>query len=272
MAESETFQNPNIPDDICIVTENLTKRFSRDIIAIDNLSIAVKKGEIFGLLGPNGSGKTTTIRVLKGIISPSEGNAYVLGYSVHDNKGKQKIRSITGLLPENASVYERLTAYEYLELIGSLYRLSGRVLSDRILRLLEIFDLDDRKYDLLSSFSRGMRQKILISSTLLHDPEIIFLDEPLTSLDPRAARNVKDLIKVLSDLKKTVFLCSHWMSLAEDMCDRVAIIHKGQLLTLGTPTEIKSWTNTENLEEAFLSVIPAEEQKDFKRLYLEGTL
>ncbi|MFX0093679.1 MAG: ABC transporter ATP-binding protein, partial [Candidatus Hodarchaeota archaeon] len=220
-----------------------------------------------GLLGPNGSGKTTTIRVLKGIISPSEGNAYVLGYNVYDGKGRQKIRRITGLLPENASVYERLTAYEYLELIGSLYRLSGGRLRDRILRLLDIFDLNDRRHDLLSSFSRGMRQKILISSTLIHDPEIIFLDEPLSSLDPRAARNVKDLIKVLSGSQKTVFLCSHWMSLAETLCDRVAIIHKGQLLTLGTPDQIKEWTNTENLEDAFLSVIPAGEQKDFKQLY-----
>lgn len=237
-----------------IVTRSLGKKFG-DIVAVKNLNLYVKKGERYGLIGPNGSGKTTTVRILKGIFPPSYGQAFVGGYDVL--KDKKMVRGLTSLLPETPSVYERLTPWEFLDFIGGLYNVEESILEKRIEKLLSLFDLMDRSDDLLQGFSKGMRQKVLIASTLINDPEIIFFDEPLAGLDPPAAKMVKDLILALtSDAGKTVFICSHMLNLAEEICDRVGILSEGELLAVGTPEDIMKITETLDLEEAFLALLP----------------
>ncbi|MHA1649381.1 MAG: ABC transporter ATP-binding protein [Candidatus Helarchaeota archaeon] len=234
-----------------IQTENLTKQFG-NITALDNLTLNVAHGITFGLLGPNGAGKTTTVRLLTCIIKPTSGTAFVNGINLKD---ADKIKAITGLLPEQPGVFGKLTAVEFLEFMGSLYNVSPTILNDRIEDLIEMFDLDERKNDLLETYSRGMKQKILLASALVNDPAILFLDEPTSNLDPQAARMVKDLIKQLSKkLEKTVFICSHMLPLVEEICDRIGIIVKGTLLFEGTIPEILAETHSKTLEEAYLKL------------------
>ena len=234
-----------------VIVRNLTKVFGCKV-AIQNLSFDVKWGEIFGLLGPNGSGKTTTIRILKGIIPPTAGTALVGG---HELSQKEIIKRMTGFLPENPSVYERLTALEFLEFIGLLYGVKEKVLRSRIKNYLELFDLWDRKDDLLSEYSRGMRQLVLLGSSLLHNPKILFLDEPIISLDVKAAYLVKQLIRRLARQGKAIILTSHWMDLAEHLCNRIGLLVDGELHYVGTTSELKQMTKSQVLEEAVMKMI-----------------
>lgn len=232
-----------------------------EIKAVDGLSLDVYPGETFGLLGPNGSGKTTTIRILNGIIKPTSGNATVNGFDVLKNV--DEIKRSTGLLAETAGTYEKLSPTEYLEFIGSLYDVSRDILPGRIAGLLDLFNLVDRKNDLIEGFSKGMRQKLLIAAALIHDPPIIFLDEPTSALDPRSALVVKDLIKDLSQkANKTVFVSSHILPLMEEVCDRIAIINQGKLVALGTVEQIVAQTGTANLEAAFIALTGGEDRPE----------
>jgi ABC-2 type transport system ATP-binding protein len=234
-----------------IETKNLTKKFD-NIVAVDNLNLKLRSGVTFGLLGPNGAGKTTTVRLLNCIIKPTSGDAYVDGISI---KNSEKVKSITGLLPEQPGVFGKLTAMEFLEFIGALYKVSKNVLRNRIEELVEIFDLDDRKNDLLETYSRGMKQKILLASALVNDPKILFLDEPTSNLDPEASKMVRDLIEELSKkLDKTVFICSHMLALVEEVCTEIGILVDGDLLFVGTIPEILAETRTDSLEEAYLKL------------------
>jgi len=234
-----------------IRTEKLTKKFG-DIVALDNLTLHTDYGVIFGLLGPNGAGKTTTVRLLNCIIRPTSGDAFVDGVSIRE---ADKVKAKTGLLPEQPGVFGKLTSVEFLEFIGSLYSVSSSILKDRIEHLIDMFDLKDRQNDLLETYSRGMKQKILLASSLVNDPQILFLDEPTSNLDPEASRMVKDLIKELSKkLEKTVFVCSHVLPLVEEICDRIGIIVKGSLLFEGTIPEILAETGTKTLEDAYIKI------------------
>ncbi|NVM30490.1 MAG: ABC transporter ATP-binding protein [Candidatus Helarchaeota archaeon] len=234
-----------------IRTKNLTKKFG-DITALDGLTLDVEPGVTFGLLGPNGAGKTTTVRVLNCIIKPTSGDAHVDGISIKD---AEKVKAITGFLPEQPGVFGKLTPIEFLEFIGSLYNVSKTILKDRIEDLIEMFDLEERRNDLLETYSRGMKQKILLASALMNDPTTLFLDEPTSNLDPEASKMVKDLIKELSKkVEKTVFICSHMLPLVEEICDRIGIIVKGSLLFEGTIPEILAETGSQTLEEAYLKL------------------
>jgi ABC-2 type transport system ATP-binding protein len=234
-----------------ISIEKLTKKFG-DIVALDNLTLHTDYGIIFGLLGPNGAGKTTTVRLLNCIIKPTAGDAFVDGISI---KEADKVKARTGLLPEQPGVFGKLTPIEFLEFIGSLYSVSPPTLKDRIEHLIDMFDLQDRRNDLLETYSRGMKQKILLASALVNDPQILFLDEPTSNLDPEASKMVKDLIKELSKkLEKTVFVCSHVLPLVEEICDRIGIIVKGSLLFEGTIPEILAETGTKTLEDAYIKI------------------
>jgi ABC-2 type transport system ATP-binding protein len=234
-----------------IRTEKLTKKFG-DMVALDNLTLHTDYGITFGLLGPNGAGKTTTVRLLNCIIKPTSGDAFVDGISI---KEADKVKAKTGLLPEQPGVFGKLTSVEFLEFIGSLYSVPSSLLKDRIEHLIDMFDLKDRQNDLLETYSRGMKQKILLASSLMNDPQILFLDEPTSNLDPEASRMVKDLIKELSKkLEKSVFVCSHVLPLVEEICDRIGIIVKGSLLFEGTIPEILVETGTKTLEDAYIKI------------------
>jgi ABC-2 type transport system ATP-binding protein len=243
-----------------IRSHDLTKNFGT-IRAINNINLKIPYGKTYGLLGPNGAGKTTTVRVLNAIISKTSGNATVGGYDIVAES--KKVKMICGFLPESPGLYSKLTAREFLEFIGELYYLPRDVISARIDELLEIFNLEGRENDLLEGFSRGMKQKVCLCAALIQDPEIIFLDEPTSNLDPAAARMVKDLISELTKkADKTVFICTHLLDTAEELCDIIGIIINGDLQAEGTPKEIIESVGAGDLEEAYLKITGASHIED----------
>ena len=246
-----------------ISTDALSKYYGKggEIKAVDELDLEVYEGETFGLLGPNGAGKTTTVRLLNCIIKPTGGTASVNGYGIL--KQGTEVKRITGLLAESPGLYEKLSAHEFLEFMGALYDVPSDVLRERIDNLLKLFSLYDRRDYLLEGYSRGMKQKVLIASALIHDPPVLFLDEPTSMLDPRAALMVKDLIKKLANgAGKTIFICSHILPIVEELCDRIGIINQGRLIAVGTIDEIKAQTGTKTLEEAFIAITGGVEEKE----------
>ncbi len=238
-----------------IQTKNLCKYYGKnnEIKAVDKLNLTVYEGETFGLLGPNGAGKTTTVRLLNGIIKPTHGTASIKGFDIVNDE--IEVKRITGLLAESPGLYDKLSAYEFLEFIGALYDVPNNILPKRVDELLKLFSLSQRRNYLLEGFSRGMKQKVLIAAAMIHDPPIIFFDEPTTMLDPRAALMVKNLLKDLArQAGKTIFICSHILPIVEELCDWIGVIHNGQLIALGTVQELKSRTRTKTLEKAFIAI------------------
>ncbi len=246
-----------------IHTDKLSKFYGKDnmIKAVDTLSLDVYEGETFGLLGPNGAGKTSTVRLLNCIIKPTSGSASISGFDILKNE--LSVKRVTGLLAESPGLYEKLSAFEFLEFMGSLYDVPNNILPRRIEDLLKLFNLYDRRDYLLEGFSRGMKQKVLIAAAIIHDPPILFLDEPTSTLDPRAALMVKDLIKTLSEnANKTIFICSHILPIVEELCDRVGIINQGKLIAVGTIDEIIAKANKKTLEDAFIVLTGGVEEKE----------
>jgi ABC-2 type transport system ATP-binding protein len=222
-----------------ISVDNLTRTFGK-IVAVDHISLEVKEGEIFGFLGPNGAGKTTTVRMLCSLIKPDEGKATVGGHDIE--KEASTVRSIVGLLPEPelSGLYERMNPIENLEYFARLYGLSESQMKTRVKELLDMMDLWSRRNDRVSTFSRGMRQKLSIARALIHDPKILFMDEPTSGLDPAAAKSFREFIANLcKQLDRTVFLCTHNLPEADTICDRIAIINRGQLATMGETSELR---------------------------------
>jgi ABC-2 type transport system ATP-binding protein len=221
-----------------IEAENLTKYYG-SFLAVDKINFSIKEGEIFGFLGPNGAGKTTTIRMLAAIFPPSEGDAQVAGFDVV--KESMNVRSNVGILSENPSLYERLTARLNLEFFAKLYDVPKDQISTRIEFLGDLFDLKTRLDERVGTFSKGMKQKLAIARALIHDPPILFLDEPTSALSPEASKVIRDLLVDLAkDRSRTICICTHNLFDAERLCDRVAIIRKGKILTTGTPNEISN--------------------------------
>lgn len=236
-----------------IRTEGLNKSFG-PVQAVRDLNLEVSPGSRFGFLGPNGAGKTTTVRILSGLLKQTSGNANVCGFDV--NTQRNEIKAATGLLPESPGLYSKLSAVEFLEFIGALNGKTGEVLNRRIDKLLAILGLEGRQNDLLESYSSGMKQKVLVASTLLHEPKLVFLDEPTSRLDPAASALVKDLILALSEeTDTTFFICTHQTSFAEDVCDIIGILIEGRLITHGSPTEIIERMQSSDLEEAYLKIV-----------------
>ena len=221
-----------------IVAEGLTKRFN-GFTAVDNLSFTVEQGDIFGLLGPNGAGKTTTIRMLASLIQPTEGNAYVGGFSVKDDA--LRVRETIGILTENPSLYERLSALENLEFFAKAYGVDESQTRDpRIRELLEFFDLWDRRGDRAGTFSKGMKQKLAIARALVHEPSTLYLDEPTSGLDPQSAKDIRDLMERLSQREgQTILLSTHRLEDAERLCDKVMIINRGGAVSVASPRELR---------------------------------
>ncbi len=249
-----------ISDDYAITTQNLTKDFG-SVVAVKDLNLKIPYGITYGLLGPNGAGKTTTVRLLNSIISPTSGTAKVVSYDIITESQQVKINC--GFLPESPGLYQKLTAKEFLEFVGELYYLPKEVISSRIEEFLDLFDLEGRENDLLEGYSRGMKQKVCLCAALIQDPKILFLDEPTSNLDPATARMVKDLISDLAKkADKTIFICTHLLDAAEELCDLIGIIDKGVLKVEGSPKEIIDSANAEDLEDAYLKIMGATRIED----------
>jgi len=200
--------------------------------------LQIEEGEVFGLLGPNGAGKTTTIRVLCCLISKTSGNVMLNNLSIDDKKNRIEIRKIIGLLPENVGLYESLSAYKNLDFYAKLYQCTESQRKERIEYYLKMFDLWDKKDVAAGTFSKGMKQKLALARVLVHDPKILFLDEPTANLDPEATKMVRDYILELKKEERTIFLNTHMLDEAERICDRVGIL-KTQLLEIGSPEKLR---------------------------------
>jgi ABC-2 type transport system ATP-binding protein len=220
-----------------IETENLTRKFG-DLTAVDNLTLRVDKGEVFGFLGPNGAGKTTTVRILCCLIGKTSGRATIGDYEVGSQENALKVRKIIGLVPDNVGLYESLTAYENLDYYGTLYRRTDAQRKESNEYFLKLLGLWEKKDAMTGSFSKGMKQKLAIARALVHDPEILFMDEPTANLDPESAKTVREFILELKKQKKTIFLNTHNLDEAQRICDRIGILNT-KLMAVGTPEELE---------------------------------
>lgn len=230
--------------------------------AVRGLDLSVKRGEIFGFLGPNGAGKTTTIRMVAGVLRPSSGRVVVGGDDL--NKDPEKAKARVGYIPDRPYLYDKLSGGEFLRFVAGLWGREGEAVEARADRLLELFHLTPWKDELIESYSHGMRQKILISSALIHQPELIIVDEPMVGLDPRSARILKDLFRTFAAHGGTVFLSTHTLEVAEALCDRIAIINKGRIIAQGSMDELRSQSESggADLEDIFLKLTGGEAMSD----------
>jgi ABC-2 type transport system ATP-binding protein len=228
---------------ITVQTQALSKRYG-SIWAVRGLDLAIREGELFGLLGPNGAGKTTLFSMLSCQLTPTSGDATIAGHSVR--RQAKAVKRLIGIVPQEAAAYEKLTAYENLLLFGSLYGLSGRQTRQRARQLLKDVSLHNRAHDRVDTFSGGMKHRLNIILGLIHEPKIVFFDEPTTGLDPIARRELWDIIRDLQKQGKTILLTTHYMQEAEDLCDRVAIIDRGRVVAMGDPNRMG-----QSLEDTF---------------------
>ena len=250
-----------LSEDIVIKTEGLTKIFERgkkrEVVALSEIDLQISRGEVFGLIGTNGAGKTTLIRILVGLLTPTEGTAYVLGKEVREDI--DYIRQRVGLLPQEAGIYDRLTARENLIYYGGLYGIPEDILNERADNLLEIVGLHEKRDYQVKGFSGGMKRKVLVARAMIIEPEILFLDEPTTAIDTLGARVVRNMLKNLSsEQKRTIILTTHDLNEVKELCDRVGIINEGKLVAIGKPSELEEKFRAANLEEVFTGLVTGE--------------
>jgi ABC-2 type transport system ATP-binding protein len=234
-----------------IELRSLTKRYG-GFTAVDSLDLTVPRGELFGFLGPNGAGKTTTLRMLAGILSPTSGSISISGLDLFTERRAAK--SKMGFIPDRPFIYEKLTGMEFLRFVAGLYGEKGPEIDHRGRELLALFDLEEWRDELVESYSHGMRQKLIISSALVHRPEVLVVDEPMVGLDPKAAWILKDLFREYTRRGNTILMSTHTLAVAESMCDRIAIIQKGGIRAQGTMDELRAnaEVGVEGLENIFL--------------------
>ena len=239
----------------------LTKRFGK-LVAVRGVTLEVEAGQVFGFLGPNGAGKTTTIRMLTGLVRPTSGSALVAGFDVVQEPREVKRR--VGYLAETPYLYPKLTGREFLAFMGGLYEVPPKVTRQRAEALLSLFELADKADELVEMYSHGMRQKLALAGAMLHDPPVLFLDEPTSGLDPRSARLVKDLLVALVGRGHTVFLSTHVLEIAEQLCHRVGIIDQGRVVATGTLDELRHQAQSEaySLEDVFLQLTGGGEERE----------
>jgi len=232
---------------------NLTKRYGT-FTAVDDIALEVPKGQLFGFLGPNGAGKTTTLRMIAGILQPTSGTVEVAGHDIQVDPIAAK--SQLGFIPDRPYVYEKLTGAEFLRFVAGLYGQGGSGVESRMDELLALFELTDWKDQLVEKYSHGMRQKLIISSALVHRPDVIVVDEPMVGLDPKGQSFLKDLFRQFCDRGGTVLMSTHTLEIAEAVCDRIAIIQRGKIAAVGTMTEIRQQTEShgQSLEQVFLKL------------------
>ena len=233
-----------------IEIDHVSKRFG-SVQAVRDLTLHVPRGELFCFLGPNGAGKTTTIRMLTGLMRPDEGTVRVAGIDMHREPVKAK--RLVGYIPDMPYLYERLTPPEFLRFVADLYEVSDETLAECIDESLALFGLEGQKNVLIGDLSHGMRQRLIYTATFLHTPEVLFVDEPLVGLDPYTIRMIKNLLKEKTRRGMTIFLTTHILAVAEEIADRIGIIHKGRLIALGSLAELTEVADTgSDLEAVFL--------------------
>jgi len=241
--------------------EGVTKRYGQ-FVAVQPLDLHVPRGELFGFLGPNGAGKTTTIRMIAGVLRPSAGRITIAGHDLATSSLEARRR--IGYIPDRPHLYEKLTGGEFLRFVSGLWGQEGPEVERRADELLELFDLTPWKDTPIESYSHGMRQKLLISSALVHRPEVIVVDEPMVGLDPRGARLIKDLLRSFVARGGTVFLSTHTLEVAELLCDRIAILAHGRIVAQGTMEELRreAEAGVAGLEDIFLKLTGGEAAVD----------
>jgi len=240
---------------------SVVKRYG-DIVAVDHLDLDVEYGEVFGLLGPNGSGKTTIMKMILGLVKPDAGSIDVLGIKAEDDP--VAVKRQVGYVPESPRLYEFLTGLEYLDFVGDIYGMNVSEKKARIEEYLEALELEGREGDMISSYSQGMKQKIALISAFMHKPRLLLLDDPLSGLDPKSARIVKNLLSKLAAQGVTTIMSTHILEIAQAMCNRIAIIYEGRLLALGNMSELRQKARLpgSDLEDIFLKLTGTEDVRE----------
>jgi ABC-2 type transport system ATP-binding protein len=240
-----------------IQLKNLTKTFG-EVVAVNRLNLSVSKGEIFGFIGPNGAGKTTTLRMMGGVLAPTEGYVIIDGVNMADEPEKAKRR--IGFIPDRPFLYEKLTGMEFLRFTADLFGMKEGLFCEKSEEVLKQFSLYHWADALIESYSHGMKQRLIISAAILHYPKVIVVDEPMVGLDPAGMRMVKDLFRNLAKKGTAIFMSTHTLTVAEDVCDRIGIIHKGHLIATGTTEELRLRAQVQegDLEEVFLILTEGE--------------
>ena len=255
-----------------IHVSHLTKKYGATT-AVDDISFEIQQGEIVGYLGPNGAGKSTTLKMLVGLLQPTSGEISVAGYDAATEL--LELKRHIGYVPEEAQLYEHLTLVEHLQLIGRLYHLEERLIAQKITELAKLFDMASQANQRISSFSQGMRQKCLIMSALLHNPDVLFLDEPFTNLDVTTVTLMKMVLQRLAELGKTILYCTHILEVAETLCPRIMIINAGKLIADASVEELREQTNQTALNEIFTQLTETtgigEKTEEAIRIVMEGT-
>ena len=235
-----------------IEIRNLTKKFGQ-LMAVNHLDLTVGEGEFFAFIGPNGAGKTTTIKLIAGLLQPTEGEVFLCGHNVHRDQVQAKY--LLSYVPDQPYLYDNLTGLEFLQFVARMYRIGHREADSRIAELSEAFEFGPYVDQLAETYSHGMKQRIVMSAALLHEPKVIVVDEPMVGLDPRSANTLKRVLKERSAQGVTVFMSTHDLPVAEQTAERVGIIHEGRLVALGTLEQIYETARTDGrLEDAFLRI------------------
>lgn len=234
-----------------IKVEALFKKFDSHWV-LNNLNLNIKKGEFYCLLGPNGAGKTTTLKIISGLIKPTKGRIIINNFDLE--KDYLKIKKILGLIPDTPFLYENLTAYEFLEFVGEVFEIEKKSFSKKVNYYFDLFNLEQHKNVLIKDLSHGMKQKIVYISNFIHDPLVYLIDEPLVGLDPYSIYLIKKLLKEEIQKGKTILMCTHILSIAEELADRIGILYEGKLIIEDQPQVLKEKLSTQSLEEIFLKL------------------
>jgi ABC-2 type transport system ATP-binding protein len=232
---------------------NLSKNYGT-LAAVDSLNLEIPAGQIFGFLGPNGAGKTTTIRMIMGILKPTSGQVFLGDYDMA--REPERAKAIAGFIPDRPFMYEKLSGCEFLQFVGKLHRMQAALLARKSAELLGELELTAWKDELIESYSHGMKQRLIVCAALLHEPQIVVVDEPMVGMDPKGARTLKDIFRALAGRGTAIFLSTHSIGVAEEICHRIGIIQKGRLIACGSMDAVYSQAQTKdgNLESVFLEL------------------